>query len=42
MTRKYTIKIVIKHSVRGTRIERDVEIYATNLAKKSKSMSTNA
>jgi hypothetical protein len=28
--------------MRGTRIEKEVEIYATNLANKTKYMSTNA
>jgi hypothetical protein len=42
ITRKYAIKIVINTHIRGTRTEREVEIYATNLASKTKCMSTNA
>jgi hypothetical protein len=42
MTRKYAIKIVIEYAQRGTRIEKEVEIYATNLANRTKCMSTNA
>jgi hypothetical protein len=42
VTGKYAIKIVISTHVCGTRIEREVEIYATNVAKKTKCMSTNA
>jgi hypothetical protein len=34
ITGKYAIKIVIKQHIRGTRIEREVEIYATDLANK--------
>jgi hypothetical protein len=31
----------IKHEIRGARIEREIEIYATNLANKTKCTSTN-
>jgi hypothetical protein len=32
ITGKYAIKIVIKHAIRGIRIEREVEIYTINVA----------
>jgi hypothetical protein len=40
--KKYAIKIVIDTHMRGTRIEKEIEIYATNLANETKRMSTNA
>jgi hypothetical protein len=42
ITGKYAIKIVISIYIHGLRIEREVEIYATSLANKTKCMSTKA
>jgi hypothetical protein len=40
ITGKYAIKIVLKLAHCGTRIERKIEIYATNIANKIKCMKT--
>jgi hypothetical protein len=42
ITGKYEIKIVMNTHMRGTRIEKEVEIYATNLANKTKSVNIYA
>jgi hypothetical protein len=42
ITRKHAIKIVINKHMRRTRIEKEIEIYATNLGNKTKCMGNNA
>jgi hypothetical protein len=42
ITRKYAMKLWWSTHMRGTRIEKEVDVYATNLANKNNCMSTNA